>query len=656
MYTHDNIRKSFAGMIMAAAMAVLVLLPALLNTAARGENDAGGRTGWIRGRELAWSPFSSVTNLLPRYHAIVIGINDYGRNPPIGWENLTTARQDAEAVADILEKQYKFNVVRLFDKAATRDAILEAMDNLVSCTVDDALLVYFAGHGFYDEKLGEGFWIPYDARQKAGQKLPREDWIWNSTLTKIFGASEARHILVIADSCYSGSLFRGGEIKNEKPDFTWYRRAMSRPSRYLITSGDLEPVLDSGTKHSIFAQNLLNCLTYPEKDIFSASELGIMVREKVSTMTGQMVRMGPLSVAANAGGEFVFMTPNAKLSDLAARGAGGAAGPTRGTETEAEAIKEPVKLDRQQVFRDAALLNDQGATNAAQNLLKVITANDPNDAFAKVIAAHCDNESRAKNRAELRAMIEKIEKRKAAAGETENDISAGHARPRILACIGPENPTGSADIESDAILSRICMNSTLQMKGGMTVVEREALQSVLQEMELGSSGLADNRARTAIGKLLPASVLLMGEILPQKNKANAYFFRLIDTETTKVLATFTDTADAGRDITVVCNDLADKIANRVSEVKPLSARMISADNTRIKAGVGSFHGAQAGDAYSVVQRVYAAGGAADEFVEKEIATAKLTGLGEFESELTSDRPVNTDPKTAKNIWVREKKQ
>ena len=143
--------------------------------------------------------------------------------------------------------------------------------------------------------------------KRVNQRYAKEDWIWNVMITKMLNASPARHILVIADSCFSGSLFRGEPTEGHKADAHWYQRALAKPSRYLITSGDMEPVLDTGGTHSVFAKELLNFLEYTDQDVFSASDLGLAIRQKVSALTGQMVRMGPLATSSDAGGELVFV-------------------------------------------------------------------------------------------------------------------------------------------------------------------------------------------------------------------------------------------------------------------------------------------------------------------------------------------------------------
>ncbi len=611
--------------------------------------------GWVRGRDLAWTPMSAVTNTTMRYHAIVIGINNYQKPPPLGWDKLGTARQDAEAVADVLEKQYGFKVTRLFDEQATRATILAALDNLQNFTIDDAVLIYYAGHGFFEQTLNEGFWIPADAGRKSGSRSANQDWVWNSVITKIIGASPARHVLVISDSCYGGSLFRGGG-PDSVSDPTWYVRAVTTPSRYLITSGDLEPVLDSGGQHSIFCQSLLNILQYPPKPIFSASDVGVALREKVSTLTSQMPRMGPLSVASHAGGEFVFVTKDAPALPGVTAGPEAGAG-TRGGPGEAPAVAAPVPEarppapDDQQLLRDVALLAQQGATNACQSLLSLVTPETRDSTLGRAVTAYADQQRERERRNELQNLISRLEQRKKE-GSVAGAKETGAARPRILACIGPEPKGGGTDAEAEALVCRISLRSALEEKGGVIVVERDALATVLQEMDIGSSELADPRARTEIGKLLPASVLMMGDLV-QSEKANTLFVRLVDTETTRVLGSFTERVATEADLSDACGRLASGIEDKMRKVRPLQARVLHREGDQLTAGIGSFHGIAPDAVLDLVERKAGAGGSWDG-PERKVGSARLASVGESESTLTATWEGEVSHNEFVSLWVRER--
>ena len=178
---------------------------------------------------LPLSSFATDTDNELNYKAIVIGINDYQHDDAHNWANLHTAANDARSIADLLENKYDFDVTRLLNGEATRSAIIQSLDDVAQCSPNDAVLIYYAGHGFYDKDIDEGFWIPVDAQSTINGRNARQDWIWNSVITRMIDASQARHVLVISDSCYSGSLFRGPIIDHSsRKDAIWYFQAMSK--------------------------------------------------------------------------------------------------------------------------------------------------------------------------------------------------------------------------------------------------------------------------------------------------------------------------------------------------------------------------------------------------------------------------------------------
>jgi len=86
------------------------------------------------------------------YWALIIGINEYPNLP----ENmqLQAARADAQEVATVLQKRYGFakeRMIQLFDKKASRDEIIMALESLDGAVSQkDSLLIYYAGHGEFN--------------------------------------------------------------------------------------------------------------------------------------------------------------------------------------------------------------------------------------------------------------------------------------------------------------------------------------------------------------------------------------------------------------------------------------------------------------------------------------------------------------------------
>ena len=85
-------------------------------------------------------------------------------------------------------------------------------------TANDNLLIYYAGHGILDTYAQEGYWLPIDAEQGNPS-----NWISNSDLTNMVRAIRAKHVMVVADSCYSGTLVRSvsAKIKTAKERESW---------------------------------------------------------------------------------------------------------------------------------------------------------------------------------------------------------------------------------------------------------------------------------------------------------------------------------------------------------------------------------------------------------------------------------------------------
>ena len=72
-------------------------------------------------------------------------------------------------------------------------------------------------------------------------------------------AMKAKHVMIVADSCFSGTLTRGLKIEQRTPE--WLERIVKKKARTALTSGGLEPVMDSGGgNNSVFANSFLSIL------------------------------------------------------------------------------------------------------------------------------------------------------------------------------------------------------------------------------------------------------------------------------------------------------------------------------------------------------------------------------------------------------------
>lgn len=244
-------------------------------------------------------------------YALVIGNNDYLRLTP-----LKTAIHDAQAVGTLLNQRYGFQVTIVTN--ATRANMLRAFDEFrAKLTPADSLLIYYAGHGWLDTEAERGFWIPVDA--ELGN---RANWLSNADISDTLKAMRARHVMVVADSCYSGTLTRdaGRGISLPVARDTRLDRIRRLRSRTALTSGGLEPVLDGGGDgHSVFARAFLTTLQ-ENTGILDGTDVFHQVRNRVRLNAEQSPQYSNIRFTGHqVGGDFLF-TARGAVSSGAGKG------------------------------------------------------------------------------------------------------------------------------------------------------------------------------------------------------------------------------------------------------------------------------------------------------------------------------------------------
>jgi uncharacterized caspase-like protein len=120
---------------------------------------------------------------------------------------------------------------------------------------------------------------------------------------------DANHVLVVADSCYSGTLTRGATMAPpaDVDRTVWLKRMEEKRSRTALTSGALEPVVDSGgSGHSIFSKALLTALT-DNVDAIDGQALFALVRRPVVLNADQTPTYSDIRAAGHDGGDFILV-------------------------------------------------------------------------------------------------------------------------------------------------------------------------------------------------------------------------------------------------------------------------------------------------------------------------------------------------------------
>ena len=233
-----------------------------------------------------------------KYHAIIISENDYISS---SIPDLKDPRDDALNLSKILINKYFFNkedITLLNDP--TRNEIIDALDDKRrQLSTDDNLLIFYAGHGYWDEELEMGYWLPSDARKES-----IGSWIANTDLTIRINAIQAKHVLLISDACFSGGIFKTRSVLSGS-----LNRLYGLKSRKAITSGNLTEVPDK----SILMKFLIKKLESNKNQFISTDQLFADIRHNIMNNSYTEPLYGVIQMTGDEGGEFIFYNTESNI-------------------------------------------------------------------------------------------------------------------------------------------------------------------------------------------------------------------------------------------------------------------------------------------------------------------------------------------------------
>ena len=230
-----------------------------------------------------------------KYYALIIGVSNY-EDPLI--PNLDEhPTRDATRLRDVLSEKYLFedkNLNLLLNP--NRVEILKSFDRLSrKITENDNLLIFFAGHGYYDRETNLGYWLPSDAESDFSA-----NWIYNDVLVANLKRIHSKHTLLISDACFSGSIFKTRSLNNAP---VVYQKKYELRSRKAITSGVLENV----PMESVFFRFLVDRLESNQERYMSASGLFRNLEFPVANNSPNSPQYGTIQNVDDEGGDFIFI-------------------------------------------------------------------------------------------------------------------------------------------------------------------------------------------------------------------------------------------------------------------------------------------------------------------------------------------------------------
>jgi hypothetical protein len=250
----------------------------------------------------ASSPPPKPPTVTGAYYALIIAVQNY-QHPSVN--PLDFPIRDARKVKQTLTEHYTFepgNVTLL--ENPDRDKIIYSLDQLAGkLKGEDHLLIFYAGHGHWDERREQGYWLPRDAQREM-----RSKWISNSDLRDAVRGINAHHILLISDACFSGGLLVTREAFAKAPPVV--EEMLKLKSRTAMTSGALTTVPD----RSVFVKYMLDSLVNNAEPYLLASDLFGRIRTPVINNSPKQSdgrrptpRFGTIAETDDRGGDFVFI-------------------------------------------------------------------------------------------------------------------------------------------------------------------------------------------------------------------------------------------------------------------------------------------------------------------------------------------------------------
>ena len=231
-----------------------------------------------------------------KYYALIVGVSDYAE-PKL---NLDKPSKDAEKLKEILVKKYSFaDSTTYLLLNPTRQKIITELYRLRKVIgANDNLLIFYAGHGYWDEDARQGYWWARDATPNDPSS-----WLSNSDLREQIRSIKSAHTLLISDACFSGGIFKtrsGNEIQNATKDI---QLLYKMPSRRAMTSGTMTEVPDK----SIFLEYLTKRLNDNTEKFISSQQLFDSFRAAVINNSNVVPQDGVIAETGDEGGDFIFI-------------------------------------------------------------------------------------------------------------------------------------------------------------------------------------------------------------------------------------------------------------------------------------------------------------------------------------------------------------
>ncbi|RKZ36635.1 MAG: hypothetical protein DRQ49_17630, partial [Gammaproteobacteria bacterium] len=274
-------------------MLLMIGLTLSVNNAAAEGRDPGGIASDAVGSRILSSYSGS--------YALLIGESQYTN----GWPNLETIPGELREVEKVLQSQ-GFKVEMSFNlNAEDLTKRFNRFINQYGFEENNRLLFFYSGHGY--TRKDKGYIVPVDAANpNFDERAFLRKALEMNQLTTWARRIEAKHVLFLFDSCFSGSVFKAKDLPKIPPQIS---QAAALSVRQFITAGSANETVPA---QSVFALVFVDALRHgfgdTNKDGYvTGQELGLYLWNKVPQHTEQTPQYGKIQDYKLSRGDFVFV-------------------------------------------------------------------------------------------------------------------------------------------------------------------------------------------------------------------------------------------------------------------------------------------------------------------------------------------------------------
>ncbi|MGH9461905.1 MAG: caspase family protein [Vicinamibacteria bacterium] len=285
---------------------LLILLVLGVPTNLRGASHRlGPRQNVNRGVITVQTEEGNPVDLYSGSYALLIGNSEYEH-----WDRLQWPTRDVDEIAAVLrELGFETEVHKDLSDQAFRQVMAQFQTNQ-GREAGARLLVYYAGHGHTVRGTADRSFgyiamtnTPDPRLDHAGFEARAISMEWFVTYAQKI---EARHVLFVFDSCFSGALLNVRAEVTPEP----IREFVARPVRAFLTAGRAdEPVPDRSIFKTVLLDILEGLIDEPIKDGYlTGDELGLLMKTAIPEYSAaQHPQYGKIRDPELDKGDFVFV-------------------------------------------------------------------------------------------------------------------------------------------------------------------------------------------------------------------------------------------------------------------------------------------------------------------------------------------------------------